>query len=145
MAQQGEEMKPAYPKILPWLARKAGIPDSAAEAMWLDAVREATSECCVIESPQYWKSASDHLAARIASESLAHHAAPMWWRSLTRLPAMHWLHGVTTAEAVFAIGLKFAQSLRARLWVLHSAGRRSNIRVISLRVVGIRVSAALRR
>lgn len=62
-------MKPMYPKILPWLAGKAGIPDHTACRLWRSALREATVECAVIESPEYWQSAVEHLCASLASLS----------------------------------------------------------------------------
>lgn len=63
-------MKPKTPMILPWLAKKAGVPDERAEALWIDALRDATRDCALVESPEYWKAAVDHLLASIAAESL---------------------------------------------------------------------------
>ena len=34
VARERELMKPIYPKMLSWQARKAGIPDDIAEAFW---------------------------------------------------------------------------------------------------------------
>lgn len=107
-------MKPRYPKILPWVANKAGIPLARAEVLWNQALRHATRDCAVVESPEYWQAAVDHLLERVAAESLARRAAPFGWGSLLRLPARQWLHGLTTAEALFAIGLKTARSLQHR-------------------------------
>lgn len=107
-------MKAKYPKMLPWLAKNAGIPIARAEALWIEALRDATRECAVVESPQYWKAAVDHLLSGIAAESLDRRAAPFGMGSLIRLPARQWLHGLTTAEALFAIGMKTARSYQHR-------------------------------
>lgn len=58
-------MKPMYPQILSWLAGKARIPGDDANALWDDALRKATAEGTVIESPEYWKSAVCHLRASL--------------------------------------------------------------------------------
>ena len=107
-------MKPKYPKMLSWQARKSGIPVDIAEALWLEALRDATGECAVIESPEYWKSAVDHLLQGISTEARARHAAPFGWGSLTRLPARQWLHGLTTVEAMLSIGLRTACGFQHR-------------------------------
>lgn len=107
-------MKPKYPKILPWAARKAGIPDDIAQTLWLEALRNATDECTVIESPEYWKSAVDHLLRHLFAEARARHAAPFGWGSLARLPGRHWLYGLAIAEAMFSIGLRTARRFQHR-------------------------------
>jgi hypothetical protein len=99
-------MKPMYPEMLPWLARKAGIPARSIEVMWIEAVREATGDCAVIESPEFWKSTVDHLLQSISLESHSHREDPLAECVLPRLPARYWLHSVTTAESVFMSGLK---------------------------------------
>jgi len=107
-------MKPRYPKILPWLAKKAGIPVERAEALWVEALGDATRKSARVESPEYWRVAEARLLERIAAESLARRAAPFGWGSLMRLPARQWLHGLTTAEALLAIGVRTASSFRQR-------------------------------
>ena len=64
-------MKPMYPQILAWLAGKTGTPDHAAHRLWRKALRDATAECAVIESPEYWQSAVEHLRASFDSISPA--------------------------------------------------------------------------
>ncbi|KFB71410.1 MAG: hypothetical protein AW09_003453 [Candidatus Accumulibacter phosphatis] len=64
-------MKPMYPQILAWLAGKTGTPDHAAHRLWRKALRDATAECAVIESPEYWQSAVEHLRASFPSISPA--------------------------------------------------------------------------
>jgi hypothetical protein len=100
--------------MLPWQAKKAGIPQDVARKLWIEAVRDATDECAVVESPEYWRSAVEHLLQRISAESLARRAAPCGWGSLIRLPARHWLHGLTTVEAMFSIGTRTARDLQRR-------------------------------
>ena len=107
-------MKAKYPKILPWVAKKAGIPMARAEVLWNEALRDATRVCAVVESPEYWKTAVDHLLERVAAESLDRRAAPFGWGSLIRLPARQWLYGLTTAEALFAVGMRTAQNMQHR-------------------------------
>jgi hypothetical protein len=58
-------MKPMYPQILSWRAGKTGVPGDDAKALWDDALRKATAECTVIESPEHWKSAVCHLRASL--------------------------------------------------------------------------------
>ena len=106
IARKETGMEMMYPKILPWLARKARISDHTVEVIWLEAVRDADNDCFEHGSPDYWKSAVDHLLERISIESLVCHAAPFGWGSLARLPATYWLHGIASADAMFVIGQK---------------------------------------
>ena len=64
-------MKPTYPQILSWLAGKTGTPDHTAHRLWRKALRDATAEGVVIESPEYWQSAVGHLRASFPSISPA--------------------------------------------------------------------------
>ncbi len=107
-------MKPKYPKILPWLAKEAGVPAAKAEALWVEALCDATRECAVVESPEYWQSAVSHLRARLATESLLRRAAPFGWGYVIRLPGNQWLHSMVTAEAMFMIGIRTASSFQQR-------------------------------
>jgi len=100
--------------MLSWQARKAGIPDDIAKALWIEALRDATSECAVLESPEYWKSTVDHLFQHLSTEARARHAAPFGWGSLARLPARQWLHGLTIVETMFFIGMRTARGLQHR-------------------------------
>jgi hypothetical protein len=60
-ARKRRKMKAMYPKLFFWQARKAGIPLDAAEVLWAEALRDATEECAMVESPKYWKSANEHM------------------------------------------------------------------------------------
>lgn len=42
------------PKLLPWHARKAGVPVERAEALWRKALREATVETGWVGTSEYW-------------------------------------------------------------------------------------------
>ena len=112
--EKGMQMKLMYPKILSWLAKQAGIPRDTAEALWIESLRDATEECSVVESPEYWKSATDHLLQRVTNESQARRAAPFGWGSLTRLPATQWLHGLITVEAMLFIALRTTRDYQNR-------------------------------
>jgi len=107
-------MNPMYPKTLSWQAKKAGIPLDTAKALWIEAVRDATDECDIVESPEYWKSAADHLRRRIASEVRARRSAPLGWGGYVRLPATQWVHALTTASALVAIGVRTACTVQRR-------------------------------
>jgi hypothetical protein len=110
IAWKEKGMEPMYPKILPWLARKARVSDCTAEVIWLKAVRDADNDCFEHDSPEFWKSAVDHLLERIAVESLVRNAAPYGWGSLARLPATYWLYGLASADAMFVIGQKLIRN-----------------------------------
>ena len=104
-------MKGKSPKILPWLAKKAGIPPSRAEELWIEAVRYATQEAEIVESPEHWQAAIDHWLESIAAESLQRRAAPFGLGPLVRLPARLWLQGLDAQQALVA-----AASNAARHW-----------------------------
>lgn len=59
------------PKMLPWLARKAGIADSRAEALWEQAVVFATERTIWVDTPDYWNAAVNHLVELMNLESQA--------------------------------------------------------------------------
>lgn len=75
------------PKILPWLARKAGISDRRAEALWRAAMRHADARCQEGPSPAYWRIAMDRLTELIAAEALREDAASFGWRAWARAQA----------------------------------------------------------
>jgi hypothetical protein len=59
------------PKMLPWLARKAGISDTRAEALWAEAIVCATERTGWVGTSEYWKVAADRLIELIELESRA--------------------------------------------------------------------------
>jgi hypothetical protein len=56
------------PKLLPWHARKAGIPTERAEALWRQAVLEATAETGWVGTPEYWGATTDHFLRLLEAE-----------------------------------------------------------------------------
>jgi hypothetical protein len=87
------------PKMLPWLARKAGIPLEVAEDLWDEASAEAARHWAV-GSSEYCKSAIDSLLAKLASEALTRHGAPFGLGIWLRLPVRLWLAAINCSEAV---------------------------------------------
>lgn len=57
------------PKLLPWYARKAGISDERAEALWRKAVCAATVETGWVGNAEYWGAAMDHFHRLLEKES----------------------------------------------------------------------------
>lgn len=47
------------PKLLPWYARKAGVPLDRANTLWRKAVRIATAETGWVGNSEYWGAATD--------------------------------------------------------------------------------------
>jgi hypothetical protein len=47
------------PKLLPWYARKAGVPIERAEALWRKAVRQATEETGWVGNAEFWGATMD--------------------------------------------------------------------------------------
>ena len=58
------------PKILPWLARKAGISDDHAESLWHEALCYATEQTGWVNSPEYWRIAEEKLLELIETEAI---------------------------------------------------------------------------
>lgn len=67
-------MRPKTPKMLPWLAKSAGLPIARVEELWTDAIRHATIETGWVETPAYWKSAVDRLLELLEAEALSYHS-----------------------------------------------------------------------
>jgi hypothetical protein len=87
------------PKMLPYLARSAGITDLRAEELWWEAshyARNATSE---FETPKYWKVAYERLVNLVQAEAMVKNppeAAP-WMTLQTNLGT-----GLLAATDLFA-------------------------------------------
>lgn len=86
------------PMILPWLARKSGIPVDLAETFWREASTEAARRHPV-GSSKYCKVAIDSVLEKIAAETLARQLAPFGFGVWLRLPVRLWLYGINCAEA----------------------------------------------
>ena len=59
------------PKLLPWLARSAGITDLRAEELWLEASQYARNATGEFETSKYWKTAHDRVVNLIQAEAIA--------------------------------------------------------------------------
>jgi hypothetical protein len=84
------------PKILPWLAHKAGIDDRRALTLWHAALRHA-GHSHVPGTSDYWQTATHRLHELIAAESQREDAASFGWRPWARSIADVW----TTRMDVF--------------------------------------------
>lgn len=82
-------MSPKSPKLLPWLARKAGIDDRRADVLWRDACRYAAHRAAP-ESSDYFKIAIDRLLELVAAESLRADAESFGWRPWARAQNRLW-------------------------------------------------------
>ena len=56
------------PKLLPWYARKAGIPTERATVLWHKAVREATAETGWVGNSEYWGEAMNNFLRLLEEE-----------------------------------------------------------------------------
>lgn len=100
---------PKTPKLLPWLAKKAGISDARATILWHEAERWAARQASA-GSSAYFKLAVDRLLELVAAESLRADAASFGWRPWARAQARLW-----------AVSMQAAQQgslLSSRLWRL---------------------------
>jgi len=88
------------PKLLPWLARKAGVAEHRAETLWHAAQRYAALHTGETETPAYWKAAMDRLLELIAAEALREDAASFGLRRWVRLNERFWLAPVSLLDAV---------------------------------------------
>ena len=57
------------PKLLPWYARKAGVPIERAEAVWRKAVRKATVETGWVGTSEYFGAAVDNFLELLDDEA----------------------------------------------------------------------------
>ena len=57
------------PKLLPWYARKAGVPIERAEALWRKAVRKATVETGWVGTSEYFGAAVDNFLELLDDET----------------------------------------------------------------------------
>lgn len=81
------------PKILPWLARKAGIGEARAEELWHDAIRYATLKTGWVGTSEYWRVAVERLIELIELERAPQPALSRMVRfqaQLGMLPLIAW-------------------------------------------------------
>lgn len=84
------------PKLLPWLARQAGIDQSRAATLWRRADRYASKQAGEKNTPAYWQSAMGRFRALLSQESLQLDVASLGIRPLARNQAK-WLSASTQA------------------------------------------------
>jgi len=110
--------KPA-PKLLPWLAKKAGITDKRAVALWRESERWAARQAAS-GSSAYFKLAVDRLLELTAAESLREDAASFGWRPWARAQARCWALSMQVAQQ--------GSALASRGWrLIGSAGQRHQL------------------
>ena len=97
------------PKILPWLARKAGIGEHRAEILWRAAQRYAGLHSGETATPAYWKTAMDRLLELIAAETLREDAASFGLRHWARVNARYWQAPVALLDAASMLMLRGAR------------------------------------
>jgi hypothetical protein len=89
-----------HPKLLPWLASKAGISLRRAEVLWHAAQRHAAHVTGETETHAYWAAAMDRLLELVAAESLREDAASFGWRRWTRLNRKIWQAPLAVLDAL---------------------------------------------
>lgn len=78
------------PKMLPWLARGAGLPLEHVEALWDEAARHAAKKTGSIDTSAYYAAAQRHLLEAVEREAIRFHPPQMtpWVVINTRLGAL---------------------------------------------------------
>lgn len=66
------------PKVLPWLARRAGVNDSRAELLWRAACLQAASMTGEHDGSRYWGAAQERLLDLLARERWRTHPPFAW-------------------------------------------------------------------
>lgn len=90
------------PKVLPWLAHKAGITEKRAEELWAQSLRYATMKTGWVGTSEYWQVAMDHLEELVERESKCQLALTPPVRYIVRiwmLPVMAWQGLVTVLSS----------------------------------------------
>jgi hypothetical protein len=87
------------PKILPWLAHKAGIDERRAEILWHAALSHAAHEHAP-DTPEYWRAAMDCLLDLLAAESQREDLASFGWRPWVRCLANFWIERMSILDAM---------------------------------------------
>jgi hypothetical protein len=103
---------PESPKILPWLAHKAGISQHRAEILWHAAERHAARATGETETSAYWQAAMDRLLELIAAESLREDAASFGWRRWARANENFWQAPLAMLDALTLNSQRGWRSLR---------------------------------
>lgn len=96
------------PKMLPWLAHKAGVSEQRAEALWRSALKHAT-HVAKPGTSEFWRAAMDELLKLIAADSQRQDEASFGWRPWARNLQALW---TVRMDAVDEIALAPIRSLR---------------------------------
>ena len=88
---------PKTPKLLPWLAKKAGISERRATTLWHESERWAARRAAS-GSSTYYQLAVDRLLELTAAESLREDAASFGWRPWARAQARVWAVSMQVAQ-----------------------------------------------
>jgi hypothetical protein len=86
------------PKILPWLAHKAGITEKRAEELWAQSLRYATIKTGWVGTSEYWQVAMEHLEELVQREATCQRSLTPPLRYMVRIwmvPMMAWQGLVT--------------------------------------------------
>lgn len=105
-------MKSPYPKILPWLAHKAGIGMRRAEILWHAACRHAAHATNETDTPAYWAAAMDRLLELVAAERLREDAASFGFRRWARANESLWQAPLAVLDALTLNSQRGWRSLR---------------------------------
>lgn len=99
------------PKILPWLAKRAGVPEPRAQALWAEAVRHATDATGWVGTSEYWRVARERFAELLEAESSS--LCEPRLQPMLRIQARA---GRAPLLAVETVWLAFARSWWGGLW-----------------------------
>lgn len=104
-------MKP--PKLTPWIARKAGIPEELALKLWRRAASEAEERLGNARSSDYYAMAVERWLSLVEDEACGRQAAGSpglgWlWRHQKRMA----LHSLTASQSAFCWWSGFWRRLR---------------------------------
>lgn len=92
------------PKMLPWLARRAGVSDERAAELWAEAIRHATLKTGWVGTPEYWRVAVDRVVELLDAESRALNARG--FSRLLRAQVRLWLAPALIAQALGLIAYR---------------------------------------
>ena len=97
------------PQLLPWLAKKAGIDEAKASALWLEAQCWAEQHASPGSSACH-KLTVNRMRELIAAESLREDVASFGWRPWARAQARFWAFSVQAVQT--------SSEVMARSWRL---------------------------
>ncbi|PIV71418.1 MAG: hypothetical protein COW56_15030 [Rhodocyclales bacterium CG17_big_fil_post_rev_8_21_14_2_50_68_7] len=96
-----EEAEMKSPKMLPWLARKTGVPIGRAERLWAEALRHARLRTGAAATPETWRLAVERLNELLAQQApfspIVHCQVRLWllplsiWRDVSVTASRSWL------------------------------------------------------